>query len=138
MKGKGKVLHLGKNNPKHQYRLVDDHMEDICAEKYLASCCQYTLMEKKANGILGCIRQSSSNRFREVILLIYSALVEPHLEPHLGPVLGSPVQGRHGHSAIMMMKGLEHLSYEERRRELGLLSLEKRRLRGILSVCTNT
>jgi len=127
-KAKYKVLHMDQGNPKHKYRLGDEVIESSPEEKDLGvlvdeklnTTWQCALAAKKANHILGCIQSSVASRAREVILLLYSTLMRPHLESCVQ--LWSPqhrkdmdlleqIQRR----ATKMIRGLEHLSCEESR-----------------------
>jgi len=95
------------------------------------------LAAQKTNCILGHIKRSVGSRSREVILPLCSALVTPHLESHVQ--LWSPqhrkdmeLLERIQRRATTVIRGMEHLSCEERLRDLGLFRLENRRLRGDL------
>jgi len=82
-------------------------------------------------------KRSVPRRLREVILPLCSALLRPHLEYCLqlrSTQLNKDkdLLERAQRKTTNMTRRLEHLSCEERMREFGLFSLEKKRLQGHL------
>ncbi|PKU31447.1 hypothetical protein llap_18247 [Limosa lapponica baueri] len=141
-KGKCRVLHLGTPCTNTGCGLICwkaalQRDLGVPVDIKLTTSQQCAPVAKKTNGLLGCIKKSVASRSREITLPLYSALVKPHLEycvqfwaPQIKKdrELLERVQWR----AMKMIKGMEHLCYEEKLTDLGLFSLEKRRMSGKL------
>jgi len=88
---------------------------------------QCALAEKKGKDRLGCIRRSAASKLRGATLPLYSVNTwAPQYKRDMD------ILERAQQTATKMTEELEHFTYEERLRECGLFSLEKRRLGGTL------
>ena len=132
---------MGKNNENRDYRMQGVILERVTQEKDLgvvidmggkqAAQCQAAI--GKANGVFGCIRRGIIYKSKEVMLTLYRNLVKPHLEYCVQ--LGSQkfrkdidAMERVQRRATRLIPGRARLSYEERLKETGLCTLERRRL----------
>ena len=145
--GKCKVMHIGRTNPCREYQMTTDDgqlhtLESVESEKDLgvlvdkelkfSAHCQSKV--NKANSILGCLKHTFKNMTEEIFLMLYKAMIRPHLEyascvwsPHLKRDQDAieRVQRR----ATKLVPGIRDLSYNQRLKHLELPTLKYRRER---------
>lgn len=135
-KSKCNVLHLGQGTPRQGYRLreevigsspVEMGLGVLVDEKLDMDQLVCVLAAQKANCILGWIKSSVASKSREGIL--HSGETPPGV---LHPVLGSSAQNGQGsigaspEEGMKKIRGMEHTSFEDGLRELGLFRMEER------------
>uniref|UniRef100_A0A8C5PGW6 Reverse transcriptase domain-containing protein n=1 Tax=Leptobrachium leishanense TaxID=445787 RepID=A0A8C5PGW6_9ANUR len=137
---KCKIMHLGRKNPKAEYRIGWVLGVIISEDLRVSSQCNRAAgnagrMLGNAGRMLGCVGRGISSRKREVLMPLYRALVRPHLEycvQYWRPYLQKDIDilERVQRRATKMVYGLKEKSYQERLNDLNMYSLERRRDRG--------
>ena len=155
---KCKVLHLGKNNPLHQYTIEDNNsikdLEITVLEKDLGVNVDplltfenhIALAVKKSRSLSGLIIRSITYKTREVMVPLFKSNVRPNLE--YANAVWMPYKRKHIDSIESVQRhftryiiGMKELSYEDRLKSLKLPTLEYRRFRGdlieVYKICNN-
>ena len=140
---KCKIMHLGNRNPRQTYKMGESNLNETTGERDLGVLIDCDLdfgkhikeIVNKANRMVGMIKIGFTYLDKDMFMNLYPVLVRPLLEycvqvwsPHKQKYIDllEGVQRR----ATKAVPGLRNMSYDERLRELGLLRLEHRRIRG--------
>lgn len=140
---KCKIMHLGRKNPRAEYRIFDTVLTSVSEERDLGVIISEDLKvgrqcnraARNASRMLGCIGRGISSRKREVLMPLYRTLVRPHLEycaQYWRPYLQKDIDTleRVQRRATKLVHGLQEKTYQERLKDLNMYSLEERRDRG--------
>ena len=139
------VLYAGTANQEENYSMLGSALSSVDKERDLGvvitadlkSSAQCIAAKQMAQKILGFIKRVFRYRNKRTVLALYKALVRPLLE--YGAQFWSPVrridverlekvQAR----ATKLVPSIRHKGYQRRLADLGLFTLEQRRLRGLL------
>ena len=142
---KSKIMHLGRNNPGFSYYVNGTEIKSVTVEKDIGFWITDDLSSKthvqkargKALGEISRIKRNFSYIDKRAFCVLYNQRIRPHLDYGMTACppdsaadakLLERVQGK----ATALVYGLRGLNAEERRKKLGLMTLEERRERGDL------
>jgi hypothetical protein len=144
---KCKVMHFGRQNPRYVYEMSGQQLEEVDSERDIGVTVSQTLKPSAqcakaagtARSVLGQIARAFHYRDRKTFVKLYITYVRPHLEfctPAWSPWTRADIDCLESVQKKMvgMVSGLAATSYEGRLAELGLDSLESRRVNA--DICT--
>lgn len=139
------VMHIGHNNPQHQYQMKNKALASTTEEKDLGVWTENTLKvgkqaaeaTKKANRTLGMVKRAFKYRSKRIILQLYKSLIRPHLDYSIQawrPYQQKDIKLLEGvqRRTTKIIPELKSKPYHERLKELNLMTLEDRMRRADL------
>ena len=142
---KCEVMHFGKGNPEHTYKIGQTELVKVTEEKdlgvYIKNDAKPSLQcieaAKKATQALGFVKRTFSHFDCTSFSVVYRTYIRPHMEFAVeawNPYLKKDIEcfKKIQHRATKLVPQLRNLEYEERLKVLNLTTLEERRVRGDL------
>ena len=139
---KCKIMHVGKNNPRFEYKMSGVALTVVEEEKDIGVTVHSSLKPSKhcqkvaatASAVLRQLTKNFHYRDRHVFKKLYVQYVRPHVEfasPAWSPWLeqDKSILEKVQIKAVKLVTGLTGNSYEEKCKELGLETLEQRRVK---------
>ena len=140
---KCKILHIGKNNPRHEYFMKGKKIEEAEEEKDLGVWVNTSMKPSKqcaaaakaANFALGQMQRAFHYRTKDTLIPIYKSFIRPKLESSVAAwspwtEMDKNVLEKVQERMTRLLSDVRGKTYEERLKEVGLTTLTQRRERG--------